>query len=517
MCKSAHCQEAISKNCGSDGVALDKLAQLGTKAQKGAYTRLDLQKKARAKYLTQNLSVMLSNVSETPLKKAYINSYYCGHTLTQEGRRVKTSYCKNRWCIVCNRIRTAKLINGYQPQIDGLEEPMFVTLTIPNVVAADLKGGITSMLSCFKAIQEKFKRQYQRGSIDWKFKGIRKFECTYNPIREDYHPHLHLIVNGNAAAEALKEEWLARYEGTSCKAQDVKEVTGGVGHELFKYFSKIVTSHKGTRRVYVDALDVMFQAMKGMRVFQPFGGLKMVSEEIEDTASYEVEELEDGYAQWSWETCDWVNVQTGEFLTDYVPSEQMNRLIDAFVIGSNHKSIGAETATSYPDIITSLNSLSNATDAKIQHYECCQGDSSVIPGPITREHGSIILDNDGSTDVLLRDGVQLESAIPCDSLHDSDSDRFSISTRSIELRSCRSMGVCERICVEGYVWPTVQCSTDSVRDIRDCGNVRCLDSRRCWLQEYTEHGVTSCAMAWLRVRGEVGVECGRVTEGGRYG
>ena len=71
---------------------------------------------------------------------------YCAETImTDEIGKVTTTYCKNRWCQTCNRIRTARLINGYLPQIKELFQPVFVTVTLPTVGGKELKPRIEEM------------------------------------------------------------------------------------------------------------------------------------------------------------------------------------------------------------------------------------------------------------------------------------------------------------------------------------------------------------------------------------
>ncbi len=305
---------------------LDTLAQLGTD------TKNSLKSRAKSKFFSDALSVKLADVSGTVLKKSYWNTYYCNKILEQRDDRITGRYCNNRWCAVCNRIRIAKLANGYKVPLAALINPQFVTLTVPNCSGCCLRETIIEMQGVFKAISETIKRRRQRGSISYQIVGIRKIECTYNAIRGDYHPHFHLIVEGHAAASELLSQWLLRFPTSSFKAQDIRPVVEGSEIELFKYFTKIVTkTGKGDYRIFVKELDVMFTAMVGLRVFQPIGLKKDISEDIDVLQSQLINGLEDdGYLEWHKQ--DWYYMNSGECLTSYEPSDEMKALVTSFVI-----------------------------------------------------------------------------------------------------------------------------------------------------------------------------------------
>jgi DNA-damage-inducible protein D len=309
---------------------LDTLAQLGTNLNTEPKDIGFLAKRARAKTFTAPLSVKHASLN-SDLKKSYWNSYYCNESLTQEGSKITGKYCNNRWCSVCNRIRTAKLIQGYNVPLSELEDKQFVTLTLPNCTGEKLRETIDFMLKSCKEVQEVFKKRHLRGKQDWQLVGIRKLECTFNHRTSTYHPHFHLLIEGDVAANELVNEWLKRVPTASRQAQDVRKADVGAETELFKYFSKIVTKTEKGFTTFVEPLDVIFTAMRGLRVFQPIGLKKDVSEDIEDIITEEISGIEEKFIDWKWFRNDWVDKSTGEALTGYVPSDSMNRLIDNII------------------------------------------------------------------------------------------------------------------------------------------------------------------------------------------
>lgn len=310
---SAKILEVVGKNSRP---SLDTLAQL---AKVEAKTRKSLQKRAFSKYVTNGLCMKLADL-ESPLHKSYWNAYHCCETLVQSGQKLTGKYCNNRWCLTCNRIRTAKLINGYAFTLSQLEDKRFVTLTVPNVTDKTLIETIEKMQLTLKGIQKTFEK---RKTL---IVGLRKLEVTFNPLRKDYHPHFHIVMaNGNGNSETLIDEWLLRFEGTNRKGQNVKQADNGSSIELFKYFTKIVTKNK----IYVKALDTIFRSMYRKRTFQPMGLKKDVSEDVDEIQSIIYNDLIPAETTWNWieEATDWIDQGTGETLTGYSPSETAKKLL----------------------------------------------------------------------------------------------------------------------------------------------------------------------------------------------
>jgi len=210
----------------------------------------------------------------------------------------------------------------YEPLKENINNPYFVTLTIPNIKAKELKQSINTMLSNIKAIQSNLRRYNKRIRI----KGIRKLECTYNASMNTYHPHIHFVVNSRSNGIALISQWLCKYPDANVKAQDIRKADDHSLIEMFKYFTKLVDRKNDIVRnannievsIYPQALDVIFQAMKHKRVFQPIGikALK-IDDSIDAIESQVIEDIKEQTDVWQWEHdySDWVNTY-GEFLTN---------------------------------------------------------------------------------------------------------------------------------------------------------------------------------------------------------
>lgn len=278
-------------------------------------------KRARKKFTSHAIaSNLMKHNPDSPLFNSYERSLHCMESLTPnaEGKLI-AHYCKNRWCPICQSIRIAVLINGYKPQLEALQDPYFVTLTLPTCTAEELPGQIKRMSKAFRQIKN---RKHMRG-----VKGLRKAECTTRP-NGMYHYHFHIIIEGRANAEYLIKSWLELFSEANRKAQDMRKADCSSMIELFKYFTKLLAKDKDGNRKMMDykRLDVIFRALSGHRIFQPFGGLKMVSEEIEDEELEATREI--AQQVYMWIGNDWYGTEDGDALTMYEPSASLVKLLD---------------------------------------------------------------------------------------------------------------------------------------------------------------------------------------------
>jgi hypothetical protein len=167
------------------------------------------------------------------------------------------------------------------------------------------------------------------------FVGIRKLEVTYNDKRNDYHPHLHVLIEGKENAEMLRDGWLKRLPMASYEAQDIQKSEGNDLKEIFKYFTKIFSRDKETKevkRVNVAALDVVIRTLHGRRTFQSFG-FKLPTEINEEDAmvleeSTDAGELNDGTERtYTWYGSGWASMDDGLVLADYEVSQDIENLL----------------------------------------------------------------------------------------------------------------------------------------------------------------------------------------------
>lgn len=282
----------------------------------------NLQKRARSKFVTNLIASPLSKLS-SPLEKSYKLSERCSQEITETSGKLTSLYCGCRWCLVCARMRTARLLQGYMPAIEAMGDKYFVTLSRPNVVAADLEREIHLYIRTAQLIQRHLR---EKRKLD--YSSLRKIECTYNEVANTYHPHFHIIFDDFQAADLFLGEWLQRMPTAQLdKGNQLLPCDNKTALELFKYFTKVVSKTKSTAklgavatdyRIHLAALDTMFVAMRGVRTFQPCGVIKAVSEEIETEQTLESGRDEVNF--WKWLNHDWVNLDTERALSGYVPA-----------------------------------------------------------------------------------------------------------------------------------------------------------------------------------------------------
>lgn len=307
-----------------------------------------LRKRAQSKFVTNVVAFPLAQL-RSPLQKQYKRSTNCAGEITETPGKYTSLYCNCRWCLVCSKIRTGRLIVGYLPAIEAMQDKWFLTLSRPNVAGPKLADEIQYYLATARLIQRHLR---EKRKLD--FSSLRKIECTYNEGVNTYHPHFHFIFDSWEAANAFLHEWLARNptakldKGNQLKKADNKSVV-----ELFKYFTKVV-SKSSTKvngvatsdyRIHLEALDTMFQAMAGVRTFQPCGVIKYISEDVEPEQAVDSGRAEVNH--WKWLSHDWVNVETQAALTGFVPSENQQRIAKQVVYPVNVAPVATTDVTPY--------------------------------------------------------------------------------------------------------------------------------------------------------------------------
>lgn len=340
-------------------VSLDKLRQGGTNndnAFNGSLTRQGFNrpamvKRARRKFLSQNLAYQLVAASRDDVFDSMESQYWttvrCGDTVHFDGIETKSKYCNKRWCTVCNSIRTAQMIDKYQPVLEQWNDKHFVTLTIKSVTAKKLKFQIEEMLADLRRIRDTAKKRHQRGKLENKPMAICKLECNYNPSSNTFNPHFHIVTSTLEFAELLRNEWQERHPAdiVNSQAQDIRKAGADSVSEMFKYFTKLISNTNGKREIYADAMNVIFRAVKGRRVFFHYGFKQNKKQDIdtdpvdtEETPSVDVDAMGDQVTDndgpmpgtYKWNQNDWVGVSAGiegRRLTGYEPSDKFKNFI----------------------------------------------------------------------------------------------------------------------------------------------------------------------------------------------
>lgn len=106
----------------------------------------------------------------------------------------RANFCKDRMCPACQRRRSLVIFHQVKNVCQSIqnENPTFkyvlLTLTVPNVPAERLSDEVKHLAKSWDRLS---KRVEFKNSIKGYF---RATEVTYNGERDDYHPHLHVLL-----------------------------------------------------------------------------------------------------------------------------------------------------------------------------------------------------------------------------------------------------------------------------------------------------------------------------------
>ena len=152
----------------------------------------------------------------------------CAANIGHPKKVIAANYCKDRFCATCQWLRSRKAFKEAMTIGEHIliHEPttrfIFLTLTVPNMPLGELGDGITAMM---KAWQRLTQRKRVRNTI---FGYHRSLEVSYNPQRNDYHPHFHSVFAVPAGyfkggKYINQDEWLTLWK-QSAKDERINQV-----------------------------------------------------------------------------------------------------------------------------------------------------------------------------------------------------------------------------------------------------------------------------------------------------
>ena len=226
-----------------------------------------LEKKQLTKEKLEQLG--LKHFSEKTLQRIHDCGNFIQSVLTADestGKVVKANRCMNRFCPICLATRSRKQGFALGVILETLRENydykfLFLTLTVPNVPGHELIKELQKQYESLK----RFIQRKQFKNIGY----VRKTEITYNPNRNDFHPHIHMLIavdeNYFTRENYVKQEtWLEIWK--KCKRDDsitqvhIKKANEESFRELAKYEAKDLEYLN-----YGEEVFVFFKALKGRK------------------------------------------------------------------------------------------------------------------------------------------------------------------------------------------------------------------------------------------------------------
>lgn len=310
--------------------------------------RLTVQKTVRIKAFQNHYLPRLVDCAESEesgyWQKRYWQDYHCSSVMIIRDGQYQSKRCKHKECLRCQRITTYKRVITYLPIIRTWGDPVFLTLTIPNVWDKNLRESQKMMTRNFRRVLKRLEKQ------GVKVVGTRNMETTFNPDRHKnnlspYHPHLHCIIDGRGVADLVKRYWLELYPDANHQSQDIRTFGSNPKDllEAFKYSNKVINGKTTIERgIYLNALHTINKAYQGgkggIRSFQTFG-FKRSDVSVSESERHQLEtilmgqerkNLPDGRFTFVFDRdagfFDYVN-DDGECLTDYVMGEKMREFL----------------------------------------------------------------------------------------------------------------------------------------------------------------------------------------------
>lgn len=211
------------------------------------------------------------------------------------------NFCRVMLCPMCQWRRARRLYSDmlriWQYTFDGYREIEFdrnrhrlrprlrallLTLTVPNVPAADLRETVRRMSAAWNRINQ------SNGYSEWRaiLGYYRCLEITYNEKSDTYHPHYHVLLlvdddyfrAGYVQQSRWLDIWRKSYRDDSIVAVDVRALRGGTPRQLMKslnetckYTVKPSDFLRGDMPHRMDIVETLDKSLDGVRRAS-FGG-----------------------------------------------------------------------------------------------------------------------------------------------------------------------------------------------------------------------------------------------------
>ena len=268
--------------------------------------------------------------------KNFESVYQCAEVLRfqeQEDNSLKLYqawFCKNRQCPICNWRRSLKYSAQISKIIDKAIQKyqksnfLFLTLTQKNCVGEELDKTLKEMHKSFNLLMRYAK--VKKNLLGF----VRATEVSYNTVREDYHPHMHVLLMVRSNYFNGKKNYITQEEWIQLWQRAMKldyEPSVDIRKVYDKKGKGIVSAIQETAKYPVKPMDIevtdenellqvtydLYHGLKRKRLLS-FGGIfkeiknELGLDDVEDGDLVNVDDEEEEttlgreiVAQWCWE------------------------------------------------------------------------------------------------------------------------------------------------------------------------------------------------------------------------
>jgi len=210
---------------------------------------------------------VLSAAPQRHLQRAALRMAGCGSHVdlyidpdTAQVRR-HTCTCKSRLCPYCARKRTARVADQMTAVVVKMKHPRHLVLTVKSQ-AGDLHQQTRDLRHWFAALR---KNAFVKANMT---AGVYTLECTLNLRTTKWHPHLHIIYDGEYMPQLkLRKLWHQITGGSDIVWITDAQSRTGLVKELCKYLGKPQDAQHWPDDRFLEYAT----AIHGVRMVQTFG------------------------------------------------------------------------------------------------------------------------------------------------------------------------------------------------------------------------------------------------------
>lgn len=180
---------------------------------------------------------------------------------------VCSNSCRQRWCPICSSGRANYITHSVMEWLVGIKHPRFLTLTLKHT-NAPLDQQIDQIYRHFRALRkDKQFRSYVRG-------GIWFFQVVLSKHKDQWHPHIHCLING----KYMPHEWISRKWLRITKTSNIVDIRAVNDKKKAAEYVARYCARPAKLSNYPLSLRVeIFESLHGRRLSGAWGTAKGIS------------------------------------------------------------------------------------------------------------------------------------------------------------------------------------------------------------------------------------------------